>query len=126
MRPVCRWKSFWFGVLILAFLAFAWCRSMNHRDTLVGHYGPWEGGILSGSGALKYVGEFDRENERDLYFFTITARLPSEDGQVFAKAWSLEEFGPSIGYWFLMLLFAIPWGAFLAWRFRRQRALGNS
>ena len=33
-------------------------------------------------------------------------------------AWSL-----AVADWFLMLLFLIPWSAFLAWRWRRQRIL---
>jgi hypothetical protein len=33
-RPIYRWKSFWFGVLVVGFLGWAWVRSLNHFDTM--------------------------------------------------------------------------------------------
>ena len=47
-RPLYRWKSFWFGVLIIVFLVWGWIRSSTHADYL-----SWKQGNLAlGAGQL--------------------------------------------------------------------------
>ncbi len=33
IRQLYRWKSFWFGMLVIAFLGWAWARSTWHRGS---------------------------------------------------------------------------------------------
>jgi hypothetical protein len=132
-RPVYRWKSFWLGVLVLAFLGWAWVRSMSWeiylswgtetRGALVftnrtgevslGWLGYQPGGeaaymlgLMDGSGEVWPPGEAP--------WFPRFAEVKSEPG-VYRSF--------TMAHWFVMVMFAMAWGAMLTWRWRKHRGL---
>lgn len=125
-RPFYRWKSFWFGVLVLLFLAGGWWLSLSHThlmrlDWTVGNcvIATHEQGFfrinlstddLSGlfSKPRFHAGGFEHWERTE----QSTAFSYSSD-QVWTKA--------SVAHWFLILLFLVPWSGWLARRWRKQK-----
>lgn len=131
-RHFYRWKSFWFGLLVLVFLGWGWWRSLSHLD-IAGWVYP---------GATQAV--FVRSNGGWVHLYNTGPNhsiAPAVAGlQVYtyrqerAKEWfpvpfKHEDFGNPEGgayylsHWILMLLFLLPWTGWLAWRGRRLRRL---
>jgi hypothetical protein len=127
-RPVHRWKSFWFGVLVLAFLGWAWLRSMDVRDSA-----SWRShGGQSCCEVSNYHGEvglvWGDPGTVGLYLPGIAFFSDSDSGDDWfpiASLFSLEEDMSVLllAHWFLILLFLLPWTAFLFWRIRRMKRL---
>jgi hypothetical protein len=126
-RPLIRWKSFWLGILALGFLGVAWVRSGGYNDAVgfnvVDRY--WEVGQDSG---MFLIGAVRDEGASPSINFVSTKR--PEVVRSFPKGilWEHTNGGPEgvyafVAHWFLILLFAIPWSAFLAWRWHRQKKL---
>jgi hypothetical protein len=126
-RPVYRWKSFWLGVWVLGFLGWAWERSNVRRE-----YIEWvtaTGGTIAG----QYEGcmWFYRGGVPAFYSEGLRAGgdEASFEGRCFEGRWFPRaaqcEAGEgylsiSIAHWFLILLFLVPWLAFLFWRVRKR------
>jgi len=143
-RPLIKWKSFWLGILVLGFLGWAWVRSMTCESSVSygyggsGHYC----GIYASEGKVT-VGHATDTFEQ-LHGFDVVS-FPNEGRQWWPAAvkigretkvvvngdldeddLELEDPGEwwvNLAFWFLMLLFFLPWSTFLAWRWRRQRIL---
>jgi hypothetical protein len=123
-RPIYRWKSFWLGVLVLAFLGWAWLRSYHHFD---------EGSLALAPGGPSVMVSHDRSRIdiewRPTYYGngTYLSFLPVAAGHEWFPSFSyFSRNGAgrtwiSFAYWFLILLFLIPWSAYLAWRWRRMK-----
>jgi hypothetical protein len=132
-RPLHKWKSFWFGILVLGFLGSVWVKAR------AGNWSGWISSPALSCGAAQHQGEFG-------VFVNIRPptgwEVGSEDGPRQSEAawfsapgdveWSGKEgfegnlyHSPHlylcVAYWFLILLFLVPWVGFLAWRVRRQR-----
>jgi hypothetical protein len=127
-RPIIRWKSFWFGFLMLGFLLFAWAVSM---DSLRG------AGVRTASGWLVFA-QFQGEVclAAPPYISpwggtsatTVILYAHGTGGSPEYMVWweGFTPYGLSFPHWLLMLFVLLPWCAFLAWRVRKQRTLTKS
>jgi len=170
-RPIYRWKLFWFGLLVVAFLGWAWVRSMSHFDMVKVGVGKSVFSVESMSGELRMereplhffagwspeieiklgesyfsdrrlfppaIGRFNRGLESRRAFVEDTGSAPDpfadadEDPEL--RAAELEELAVlqieisdymtwRFAWWFLVLVFLVPWGGWLAWRWRRMKRL---
>jgi hypothetical protein len=147
-RPLHRLKSFWLGVLILAFLGWAWVASMRHVDVLywnsaVGSSAPSPGSksfddmvyrtfgrfVLTAGQTLGWVEvKWDTSRPSPLashWSHQIITLTPKETW--FAQATRVERYPGRmdvfIAHWLIILLFAISWAALLFWRHRRMKHL---
>ena len=126
-RPLHRWKTLWFGILILVFLVWGWARSQSHFDFVNYHFGTTSGDGFSNSGG--YVtwasntfisippspthvrwGSIAVINN---HWFPPPIEATRSSGTASSRY--------SIAHWLLILLFLLPWSAFLTWRWRRSR-----
>lgn len=129
-RPLYRWKSFWFGGLVIAFLGWAWARSMNHRDAvyvqLVGKL--WANNCVMGKFTIERS-EHGRIMASDWgirfssepfpgYDFPVPAALKRIGEENVFETWM-------IAHWFLILFFLVPWSGWLAWRWREIKRLSK-
>ena len=125
-RPLYRWKSFWLGALVLAFLGWAWIRSMGHVD----------GAVWIRSGVMVTVGQayggfnFSWDPSRSpssLQMFQPFHELNTGDGDPwFPKAVNWEYYEPRIiqvqvAYWLIILGFLVLWSAWLFLHGKRER-----
>jgi hypothetical protein len=116
-RPLHRWKSLWFGVLFIAFLAWAWARSMNHGFIFV----PWRkaGTVVGSYGGLARVSLYEPVSS---FPAGIHPYVPSLPGRWFPDLLVVSSAGREttllLSYWFIILLFLVPWLGWLAWRWR--------
>ena len=126
LRPLYRWKSFWFGILILLFLAWGWIRSMGSGD------------YIAIDGKLEELARLDQSGgyiavvwESDTPIFSLP-EMPvawmfgRDHARWFPKAFKHDSpvdgwRSVAIAHWCLILLFLLTWGAWLAWRWRRLR-----
>ncbi|RYD81653.1 MAG: hypothetical protein EOP84_10650 [Verrucomicrobiaceae bacterium] len=148
-RPFYRWKSFGFGIVMLAFLGWAWVASMRHVDVLYWNTAVFTSGSSAGSknlhhflyrhfgsfvftagqvlGAVEITWDSSRPSPlADHWSHQIITLTPKETW--FARAVKVEhhpgQFRFAIAHWLLILLFLIPWLAFLVWRGRGRKRLG--
>jgi len=125
-RRLIRWKSFWLGILVLGFLGWAWVRSVNVVDRF-----SWIEPFVGIGGELSqaegWIGFAAGENLGPSREYTYSS------SEFLHEEWPVRTFRllvdedevlyAGISHWFLILLFLVPWSAFLAWRWRRQRIL---
>jgi hypothetical protein len=138
IRPLYRCKSLWLGLLMLVFLGWGWKRSVHYYD--VASYGEASGGrgvSLSQRDSKVIVTWVPAKSPAAfaprLRWFSVMMNErnhPIFPG-IFSEDAALQHFPSSfqwfyLPYWFLMLLFLIPWAAFLAWRWRRVKQLTAS
>jgi len=147
-RPLHRLKSFWLGLLILAFLGWAWVASMRHVDVLywnsaVGRSAPSPGSlnphdivyrnfgsfVLTAGQTLGWVEvKWDTSRPSPLashWSHQIITLTPKETW--FAQALRVKRFPGRtevfIAHWLIILLFTVSWAAFLVWHYRRIKRL---
>jgi hypothetical protein len=148
-RPFYRWKSFGFGIVMLAFLGWAWVASMRHVDVLYWNSAVYPSSSSAASKNLHHVlsrhfGSFvftagqllgavevtwDSSRSSPLaghWSHQIITLTPKETW--FAPAVKIESRRPgqfrfAVAHWFLILLFLISWTAFLVWRVRKMKRL---
>jgi hypothetical protein len=122
-RPLYRWKSFWFGVLVIAFLGWAWVRSNYYVETVsfrapavskTGIVGNWSNKLHLRCRSSNW-GEPEGLNVRSHREVRVSHWFP----EAVDESWP----GVSIAHWFLLLLFLVPWAGWLAWRWRRLSRL---
>ena len=122
-RPIHRWKSFWLGLIALASIGWAWHSSIDTRTSILSktpaglitlaHY-EGEVGLFYDSGR---AGDW----EYHVFHWENIRRIPHSEA-----AWRADknDRGIIVGhYGWLLILFAIPWLAFLIWRWRHMRVL---
>lgn len=130
-RPLHRWKSFWLGLLVIAFFGWAWIRGKSHDDSgsffIPGHAvglanftGHW--GVFYHRWGGDYGGRWESLPRRS------DSRLPipfhaSAWSKPFTPKGSVEHAHIFLAHWLLILLVLIPWTAFLFWRHRRMKRL---
>ena len=145
-RPVIRWKSFWFGILVLGFLGWAWRDSRHHQATYTIHHiwdgsvvipqGLWHGDSVLGIRIVRHLGpvkaNLTGKGTFDFQYVPVTKRLnpdlPPLRWETFPpyttpRGAIVAEMLIEFPHWSLILFFLIPWASFLAWRWRRQRIL---
>lgn len=127
-RPLYRWKSFWLGVLVIAFLGWAWKRSTttlsqalwsgSTTDVFLGQFPSYVIVGFRGPGLSPGPGfHFD-----DLSLHEKSVEL-FPPGVSIVLSPTARARGVSFAHWFLILLFFVSWFAFLAWRWRRIKRL---
>ena len=143
-RPFHRWKSFWFGLVVLGCLGWSWVASMRHVDvlyfnsaagpstTLHRHFGSF---VLTAGQTLGWVEvKWDTSRPSPLvshWSHQIITLTPKETWfarpvTVKRSPGRLEVF---VAHWLLILLFLLPWTTYLSWRSRwmkRLQLLGRS
>jgi hypothetical protein len=115
-----RWESFWFGILVLGFLAFAWVRSSSHADFL-----NWKlSDDLSIAGG-QHGGIVDLWVDRTHSEFSPVGIVVGSNRSTERRWFESELFAASNGiikvsHLLAMLLFSLCWGGWLFWRVRKQ------
>jgi hypothetical protein len=119
-RPIYRWKSFWFGWLVLVFLAWAWERSARQWDDLSFGIGGTGAGVFfqnyrgvavvgfSGKGWLLPGVRQASTPIEDKVRFNLTVGGALKDGLLAFRC----------AHWILILLFFFAWLGWLGWRWR--------
>ena len=117
-RPLYRWKSFWLGLFVLGFLAWAWRDSLD-RVTGLGFQTPaGSGGLLQHSGEVCIF----RTHVKRGWGWTIFNVPKVENSPVSRSTWErISALGIVLPHWSLMLAFSGGGGAFLLWRWRRLK-----
>lgn len=130
-RPFHRWKSFWFGVLILAFLVWAWASSVGSRTEVLLQWDAYKNlSLIQANGRFLCV-RYDGWNQTLGVRKPKLSHHPLPEARWWQPAVSIKETNPSeipgwfltVAHWFLILLFLILWTAFLVWRNRRMKRL---
>ena len=131
-RPIHKWKTLWLGLLILAFLTWAWARGRSHEDlvslrpgTQTLYLGNSAGYLRCGSTALHTPSSHPAPTF-DYYSIPsegISRWFPPpitykhvDDNFYIATVYS-------IAHWLITSLFFLGWASFLLWRTRRLRLL---
>lgn len=119
VRPVIRWKSFWFGFLVLGFLGWAWAGSMGRGSYL----SPVEGRVVFSNNGGQIGFNLSPEGWDDRMGIAHTLVQAETAFSEFVDSLNHEESGRFyvVAHWFLMLLFFLRWSAIHAWRWQRQR-----
>ena len=123
-RPLHCWKSFWLGILVLAFLGWAWTRSMGHVDGVT-----WmrKGTMVTAGHAYGGV-DFSWDPSRAPSSLEMVQPfhelIPRE--RWFGKAVNWEYYEPQIiqvqiAYWLIILVFLVLWSAWLFSHGKRER-----
>jgi hypothetical protein len=123
-RPIHRWKTLWLGLLVFASLLWAWVVSLTSVhgvgwcDGKSAYYArTWDGVLGLG---------IDRGGMLAQGF--VYWHLPGSErlsGKLIPRIERLPEIAIvelMLPFWFLLLLFLIPWAALLAWRLRRMKS----
>ena len=127
-RPLYRWKSFSFGILILIFLGWGWVRSMGAGDYLAINGSFDEVLRIDQSGGCIAVVWLLPNPIFSLPEVPLSKMFGETDARWFPpplKHWSPVDGWASVAvaHWFLILLFLAAWGGWLAWRWRRMKCL---
>jgi len=127
-RTLYRWKSFWFGILILIFLGWGWASSMGTGD------------YIAINGSFDEVLRIDQSGGRIAIIRVLPDPIFSLPEAPLSKMFGKEDapwFPPAfergrpvdgwasvaVAHWFLMLLFLVAWSGWLGWRWRRMKRL---
>jgi hypothetical protein len=121
-RPLIRWKSFWLGILVLGFLGWARVRSMEREDHIAWGYSRGECiSLEQAAGRLFLYRGYNPYSVLGLTYVPSTFLHGESAHKPVALMYSPVGWRVEAAHWFLMLLFLLPWLAFLAWRVRKQR-----
>ena len=124
-RPLHRWKSFWLGIVVLAFLGCGWLRSMSHTDGFFWLPEHFMFTAFQSTGRLGFAWDYSKPPSPLHYFQWVHEPISSTGEPWFPRAVVPEvydrQFQFSIAHWFLMLLFLLAWSAFLGWRVGRMK-----
>ncbi|MCW1926306.1 hypothetical protein OKA05_27375 [Luteolibacter arcticus] len=126
-RPIYRWKSFWLGVVVLGFLAWAWGRSMGNTDGFMW----WSPGVavMGGQSAGQVHLAWDGSRPYPAGQMVWIHEPISTVGEPrFPQGWVWERYPRQIqvavAHWLVMGVFAVAWAGFLGWRWRRGLEIG--
>ncbi|RYD25309.1 MAG: hypothetical protein EOP87_24655 [Verrucomicrobiaceae bacterium] len=131
-RPIHKWKTFWLGLLILAFLTWTWSRSRSQNDYLgVGtiaktwiHAGSWNGALRMV--VLKSTHPTTTTNSFEINSLPMDTVRPWFEAPFKAKRTvrpKLITYELGIAHWLIILLFFLTWSTLLLRRARRLRRL---
>ena len=153
-RPVYRWKSFWLGVLVMAFLGWAWWRSYDcqswacfARVTVTQREGHMSAGYAGRMGVnqsghmpvprvpfasqlmpLPFMVRGGGEISSGVFLSRSAAeKITYQDYvKMIYKMSPGDSWAVFVPYWLPVTLFVVAWGSFLGWRWRSQRRLTES
>jgi hypothetical protein len=129
-RRLYRWKSLWLGVLVLGFLAWMWSKSRGNVDYVEVRSEPYTAYGATSAGCYIAFRSLDGGFAEPIGIKSASnAASPPYTGTWFPQPFKTVHndnglFVSSsyfVAHWLLMLLFLLPWAAFLAWRWRRMR-----
>lgn len=126
-RPLCRQKSFWFGVLVIAFLGWAWADSLSTaREAYFYRQGffCWHGdsrAVFHISAAPGWMPSDESGIGFHSYILKSSRRLSLP--AVSITEWVEARTTVEVPHWFVILLFLLPWSGWLGWRWRRMKRL---
>ena len=126
LRPLYRWKSVWLGVLVLAFIGWAWVRSMSYMDDVL-WTSPARTQLLQlrlNGGEVCVMGTSSVHAGLPSGFFRSSIPYKARDGWFPRAATSGGKTGEwyrSVAYWVIMPAFFILWCGFLVWHGWRLR-----
>lgn len=111
-RPLYRWKSFWFGVLVLAFLGWAWARALTHTEVILIK------GVYVGQIGGRFIVDRESGSTLELPFKASSrpSRSPFKFGAPVLKGSDDGGWDWSFAHWFPILLFILAWIGWHAWR----------
>ncbi len=122
-RPLYRWKSFWFGIFVLICRGGGGVRSWGAGDYLAIDGSFDEGLRIDQSGGCIAVIWIPDEPIFSFPEVPLSKLFGKEDVRWFPPAF--EQGRPvdgwasvAVAHWFLILLFLVAWGGWLAWRWR--------
>lgn len=142
-RPFYRWKSFWFGILVLLSIGWAWVYSVNNilgmswKDSRVFCFANQFGGRVNlrmdllkshslGFRLGKPNGFHLRDQNHDSLNIPDPVIWPSNlpwGINLFYDKHALVSIG--VAHWFLILVFLVPWTVFLLWRRNRMKRMAG-
>lgn len=124
-RPLFRWKSFWFGVFVIAFLGWAWVRSISHMENF--SVSTPVGSVALAS-ELGWVSIFLNPPipGRPRFSYLHEAPYPGLYLSFESRLYELDGGFIGVSYRFLVVLFILPWSGWLAWRWCRSNRLDAS
>ena len=124
-RPLIRWKSLWFGILVLVFLGWGWVRSASLMERF--SFCSPMGGVAAAN-ELGRVSIFGNPPEAGTprVFYERETSYPDLLIPMTSIFWEWQEGWLSVSYKFLILLFLDPWISLLAGRWQRQRKANKS
>ncbi len=130
IRPLYRWKSFWFGVLVIVFLGWAWVRSYSLQEGLAGELRPTQSvGVLQNLGSVRLIVRPTIGLRPGFFSDDVNGTTRIFPAAFYWEIYYFEGIGSitvgEVAHWFLILLFLLPWSGWLAWRWRRMRRLEN-
>ena len=126
-RPIHKWKTFWLGLIILAFLTWAWARGRDHQDyaAILLPTGTWCG-INSSNGKATliittykgflragYISYGSGDSDLHARWFPVPIRYIRDDSTFATQTYY------GIAHWLLTFLFFLGWASFLLFRSRR-------
>jgi hypothetical protein len=137
--PIHRWKSFWFGILVMGFLTWAWYLSPLKGLDVRWSRATSDYGVQNLWGSIGfYIGDY-RTGSWDLpapglHVWVRPNSLTPPGKFRWEPAMTTDGQDPDnprtirvrIAHWLVILCFLVPWAAFLAWRVRKQRTLTKS
>ncbi|MEK7951602.1 hypothetical protein [Luteolibacter soli] len=126
-RPLIRWKSLWFGILILAFIGWAWIRSTTRQDALTFDHGSTVRIVGSMDGSLAFIRFSFPGKAVDNWHFETILFDPDEPTHYFPAPFIHNQDSTSsktyLAWWLIALTFILPWTALLTWRHHRMKRL---
>lgn len=127
-RPIHRWKSFWFGLLVLVFMGWAWVRAISFSEKI--NWVPPNSGdyITIGQSGGRVVIDWGNDPlfDRNLSIYRQPSKSTFYLGAPVLRKGEHQGWELSFAHWFLVLLFLVPWLSFLAWRWRRMNRHDDS
>jgi len=128
-RPLYKWKSFWLGILVLGFLGWAWVRSTTYLDEARFLFQDDGWRLASNSGSLA-ARRFDGlvNPTAGVRKFEFNSKPASENNRKIPPPFESLPYAASprlhvwrVAYWFLILLFLVPWSAWLFFHWKREQ-----
>ena len=130
-RPIYQWKSFWLGVVLLLFVGWAWQQGMRMNQWVRVSTPGIAFGVNQYEGQAGVFVNFIKESwdisrgavprqEKVWFPFPGQVRLGKVDG-AYVPMW---HFRVRFAHWFLMLVVAVGWTAWLRWRWRSLKSTG--
>ena len=113
-RPVHRWKSFWLGILALAFLGWSWGISKWADDSFT--VGTPKGSCCVGHWAGYLCFGYEQGSSHPGFGFETSHHDITYDPDWFDGPFLLGDGVFRVAHWFLILLFLLPWISLLTWR----------
>jgi hypothetical protein len=133
-RPIHRWKTFWLGLFILAFLTWAWARSRDHYELVMLRPGArnWYGFVSSRGHAswitMKNLSPGAIASRTNWGSILLPEKAPWFAPPVVSQSSDMPFAGASrsahgIAHWLLTFLFFLTWSTFLALRWMRMKRI---